>query len=319
MVGVLGNLLTRARPPDEISAGEGKRARGDQPVAISKQQQAHLDHRQDTGDRREGGDEQRHQDRADGDGARRDGLVLDDLFGDGGQRGLRGLRPGVVATMAAVHDQVVEHHDRIVVGNVDFDAESNGMGPVVHVAHRLLREYRGIGADGGAEVDEIGVIMQRSGIRDPETVHGEGGEPRRTRRVLLRFAPVVTHDDPLPGGQRRRARRKGWCHDGDGTVQIRSATCPFPFPVPGYELPVTHRTASPDEAIALGSKDVHVRRLLVEAVYRKIGAVFEEIDPSSVATVLVRILVQNRTVAWRHMNRRSGVVEVSWESGIALV
>ena len=62
--------------------------------------------------------------------------------------------------------------------------------------------------------------------------------------------------------------------------------------MPGHELPITHRTASPDEAIALGSKDVHVRRLLVEAVHRKIGAVFEEIDRSSIATELVGVLVQ---------------------------
>src|SRR5262245_60765849 len=89
--------------------------------------------------------------------------------------------------------------------------------------------------------------------------------------------------------------------------------------MPGHQLPLTDRSASPDEALTLRSKDVHVRRLLVEAVHRKIGAVFEEIDPSPVATELVGVLVQNRAVAWRHTNRRSGVVEFSWESGIPLV
>ena len=80
MVGVLGDLLTRARPPDEVAAGEGQRARGDEPVAIRKQQEARFDHRQNAGDRREGGGEERHQDGSDGDGGRRDGLVLDDLL-----------------------------------------------------------------------------------------------------------------------------------------------------------------------------------------------------------------------------------------------
>ena len=95
-------------------------------------------------------------------------------------------------------------------------------------------------------------------LRLTMVAHDRIGVCRRTGRALLRFAAVVTHDDSSPGGRRRHARRKRWCDHGDGTVQIRSAACPFPFPVPGYELPVTHRTASPDEAIALGSKDVHV-------------------------------------------------------------
>ena len=160
MVRVLGNLLTRARPLDEVAACKRKCACGNKPVAIRKQQQAYLDHRQDAGDRRKSGDEERYQDGADGNGARRDGLMLDDLFGDCRQRRLCGPRAGAVASVAAVHDQVVEHHGRVVVGNVDFDAQPNGMVPVVDVAHRFRDVDCGIGPNSGAEIDKVGIVVQ---------------------------------------------------------------------------------------------------------------------------------------------------------------
>ena len=183
MVCVLGNLLTRGRSPDEVAAGERQCACGDEPIAIRKQQEARFGRRHNSGDRREGRGEERHQEGSDGDSGRRDGTVLDDLFGNGVQRRLSGFRLGIVAAVAVVHDQVVEHHNRIVVGNVDFETQPNGMGPVVHISHRFFDEHDGVRPDIRAEVDEIGVVVQRSRVRDPETIHGEGREPGRRRRV----------------------------------------------------------------------------------------------------------------------------------------
>ena len=78
---------------------KGMQPAATRPIAIRKQQEARFDRRQNSGDRPEGRDEQRHQDGSDGDGGRRDGLVLDDLFGNGVQRRLSGFRLGIVATV----------------------------------------------------------------------------------------------------------------------------------------------------------------------------------------------------------------------------
>src|SRR6185437_6816944 len=132
--------------------------------------------------------EERYHDRSNGDGGRRSAGVPNDLFGNGGQRRLNGFRVLLVAvTVTAVANMVDDRYDRIVVGNIRCDAQSNGMRSVVQISERFLGVDRGIGADDDGDIDEIRVIVQRARVKNLQTVHGEGDEPGGRRRQLLLY------------------------------------------------------------------------------------------------------------------------------------
>ena len=102
--------------------------------------------------------------------------MLDDLLTDRRQRRLSRFLQDVVTTMTVVGNDVAEDSGGTVIGDICLDAECHGVSPVVHVPHRFRGENRGIGAHGNAHIDEIRVVMQRSRVRNFETIKGEGRE-----------------------------------------------------------------------------------------------------------------------------------------------
>jgi hypothetical protein len=98
--------------------------------------------------------------------------------------------------------------------------------------------------------------------------------------TTVALAAVIAHDRAgVRVWLRRRGSRRRGCNHRYTAGRRRRSARPLSLPMTWDEVAIAQAVANPDETFALGSKDPDVRSLLVEAVDRQIGAVFEQIDP----------------------------------------